>query len=155
MMNKFQLITAGLAAGSIAIGGGMAFAILNKPPETQIMALAKGEYLGKKRDRICELSDADNVKIMMKYSAGAYIIRFDDNNARVYTDMLQNGFGNTITGFRDKQLPIPDRLYLVNRFGHSSIYPFFIVDGCVTKILVEIPREIHDAIMKQMRGADA
>jgi hypothetical protein len=154
-MNKFQFITACIAAMSISIGGGVAFAILNKPPETQIMALAKGEYLGKKRDRICELSDADNVKIMMKYSAGAHIIRFDGNDARVYTDLLQNGFGNTLTGFRDIRLPVPDRVYIVVRFGRSSVFPFFVVDGCVTQILVEIPTDIHAGIMKQMRGADA
>ena len=155
MMNKFQIITACIAAVSISIGGGLAYAVLSKPPETQILALAKGEYLGKRRDRICELSDADNVKIMMKYTDGAHVIRFDGTDARVYTDLLQNGFGTTTTGFRDIRLPVPDRIYIVVRFGRSSVFPFFVVDGCVTQILVEIPTDIHRGILKQMRGADA
>jgi len=154
-MNKFQWITAVLAAVSITIGGGMAFAVLNKPPQTQFMALAKGEYLGKKRDRICELSDAENMQIMARYSSGAHILRFDGADAKVYTDLLQNGWEQTVTGFRDKWLPIPDRVYIVVRVGRSVVFPFFIVDGCVTQILVEIPMEIHQGIMKQMRGADA
>ena len=154
-MNRFQWITAALAAVSISIGGGMAFAVLNRPPETQFLALAKGEYLGKRRDRICELSEADNAKILLKYQQGAIILRLDNNNARKYASLLQNGWDQVMTGFERASLPVPDRLYVVDRPGRSVVYPFFIVDGCVTRVLVEIPRPVHNAIMARMRGVDA
>ena len=122
---------------------------------------AKQDYQhGKSHHRICELSEADNIEIINRRLPRADIIRFDDRQAKLYTFFLQHGYridgqGRRLSGGYGVRLPDPDRLYIVDRTGHSSVYPFFIVDGCVAQRLFHIPRLLHRMIIKHMKAHPA
>lgn len=115
---------------------------------------------GKSYHRICELTEADNIEIINRRLPGANIIRFDGGQAKLYTFFLQNGYridgqGRRLSGGYGVRFPNPDRLYIVDRIGHSSVYPFFVVDGCVARQLFQIPRLLHRIIIKHMKAHPA
>lgn len=122
---------------------------------------AKQDYQhGKSHHRLCELTEADNIEIINRRLPKAEIIRFDDNQAKLYTFFLQHGYridgqGRRLSGGYSVRFPNPDRLYIVDRIGHSSVYPFFIVDGCVAQQLFQIPRLLHRIIIKHMKAHPA
>lgn len=122
---------------------------------------AKQDYQhGKSHHRICELTEADNIEIINRRLPGAEIIRFDDRQAKLYMFFLQHGYridgqGRRLSGGYGFRFPDPDRLYIIDRTGHSSVYPFFIVDGCVARLLFQIPRRLHRVIIKHMKAHPA
>ena len=122
---------------------------------------AKHDYeYGKSHHRICELTEADNIEIINRRLPEADIIRFDDKQAKLYTFFLQHGYridgqGRRLSGGYGVRFPDPDRLYIVDRIGRSSVYPFFIVDGCVARQLFQIPRALHRIIIKHMKAHPA
>jgi hypothetical protein len=159
-MNKLQLATLVLASFAIACGGAFAYLLLNKPAGTQIQALAKGDYLGKRKARHCELSDSENLEILLRRSPHAVVLRYDGSEAKQYVNYLRDGWirddtRTRVYGFDKTMFPIADRVYIVERPGHSMVFPFFIVSGCVAQVSVQIPKAFHMAILKQLRGTDA
>lgn len=122
---------------------------------------AKQDYQhGKSHHRICELTEADNIEIINRRLPTAEIIRLDEEQAKLYTFFLQHGYridgqGRRLSGGYSVRFPDPDRLYIVDRIGHSSVYPFFIVDGCVTRQLFQVPRQLHRIIIKHMKAHPA
>jgi hypothetical protein len=126
---------------------------------------------GKSYQRICELSEADNIEIINRRSPDARIVRYEGKQARLYTYILQTGNrvdGNTgklkwtIAGPFTKRhtgygyrFPQPDRLYIVRQKGKSTVFPFFIVDGCVAQLLFQFPHNLHMAIAMHMRARPA
>lgn len=107
--------------------------------------------------RICELSEADNIEIINRRSPEAKIERYDAEQARLYVFFLQNGYkidghNSRFTGGYKTKLPIPDRLYIVRQPRRVTVYPFFIVDGCVARVSFEFPYLLHSAILKHMKA---
>ena len=86
---------------------------------------AKQHYQhGKSHHRICELTEADNIEIINRRLPRAEITRYDGEQAKLYTFFLQHGYridgrGSRLSGGYGVRLPDPDRLYIVDRTGHS------------------------------------
>lgn len=158
-MDTIRAALAIMFAGLIAIAGVLFYGAMNVPPETQIKALAKGDYLGKGRDRICKLGERENMEMLFARSPNVEVLRYDGEQAKQYIYYLRDGWTNKnrlrVLGFTETKFPAADRLYIVDRPGHSVVYPFFIVEGCVAEISVQIPRLYHMAILEQLRGAGA
>ena len=118
---------------------------------------AKQSYqAGKSYHRVCALTEADNIEIVNRLSPNAEIIRYKRGQARLYTVLLKTGQttgGRNVRlhGGYDVDFPVPDRLYIIIRAGRSTVFPFFIVDGCVAQIVFQFPRALHYAIVKQMK----
>lgn len=126
---------------------------------------------GKSYHRICELTEADNIEIINRRSPDAKVLRYEGEQAKLYTFMLQTG--NRIDGRTSNfkwhlrgpftaghggysvKLPIPDKLYIVKHPKRQTVYPFFIVDGCVARFLFQFPHNLHLAIVKHMKASPA
>lgn len=135
--------------------------------ETVNRASKQDHEIGKSYHRVCELTEADNIEILNRRSPDAKIVRYEGGQAKLYRYILQTG--NRINGSNTKvqwvlagpfkkrhggysvQLPVPDRLYIVRQKGRSTVFPFFVTDGCVARLLFQFPYNLHLAILKEMR----
>ena len=121
---------------------------------------AKQDMQGNSRNRICALTEADNIEIVNRLSPHARIVRFKDEQAKLYLYLLKTGeniegTSRRIHGGYDNEFPNAQTIYIVSRPGRTSVYPFFVVDGCVARFVFQIPRKLHAAILMQMRNKPA
>lgn len=159
-MNKHQITTLVVAAILIAIIGTVVFAMLNKPSSAQFSAMAKGDYLGVSQERVCQLAERKAVSAILHHNDNADVSYYDTHQARQYSHLLQNGWKNVqnriyVYGIEGEQLPIADRLYVVEYPSQPYVWHIFVVDGCAVKTLTQTSKLFHMAILNQMRGVDA
>jgi hypothetical protein len=159
-MNKHQITTLVVAAILIATIGTVVFAMLNRPAGAQFSAMAKGDYLGVRQERVCQLAEREAVSAIFHHNDNANVSYYDAHQARQYSHFLQNGWKsvqirNYIYGIEGEQLPIADRLYIVEYPSQPYVWHIFVVDGCAVKTLTQTSKMFHTAILNQMRGVDA
>lgn len=121
---------------------------------------AKQDTAGKTYNRICALTEADNIEIVNRLSPSARIVRYRGEQATTYIFLLRTGQtveggSRKIHGGYDIRFPRADTLYIIIQPGRTSVYPFFVVDGCVAHFVFHIPRGLHYAILKQMKAYPA
>jgi len=121
---------------------------------------AKQDIGGKGYSRVCALTEADNIEIVNRLSPTAHIVRYSGEQATLYLFLLRTGQtteggSRQIHGGYDVRFPAADRIYVISRVGESSVFPFFIVDGCVSRFVFQIPKALHFAIIKQMKAGEA
>lgn len=121
---------------------------------------AKQDIGGKGYSRVCALTEADNIEIVNRLSPSARISRFSDEQATTYIFLLRTGQtveggSRKIHGGYDVRFPVADRIYIISRPGETSVFPFFVVNGCVSRMAFQIPKALHFAILKQMKAGEA
>ena len=121
---------------------------------------AKQDIGGKGYARVCALTEADNIEIVNRISPTARIVRYSGEQAKLYLFLLRTGQtveggSRKIHGGYDVRFPDADRIYIISRPGETSVFPFFVVGGCVARFVFQIPKALHFAILKQMKAARA
>ncbi len=150
----WAIVAASVICGLVALN--IAFTSVAQA-ETVNRAAKQSYQAGKTYHRVCALTEADNIEIVNRLSPDAEIVRYKQGQARLYTILLQTGHttdgrNHRLHGGYDVKLPVPDTLYIILRAGLSTAFPFFVVDGCVSRTVFQFPRALHYAILRQMKA---